>query len=53
MTLAFLPGANTSVAAQSVAELSALGENLYHKNVSCWVCHGDLAEGRVGPDLRY
>ena len=31
--------------------MSARGKELYFERVSCWVCHGDNAEGRVGPTL--
>jgi len=36
-----------------IAELSARGRDLYFQRVSCWVCHGDNAEGRVGPTLHH
>jgi len=35
----------------SIDELVELGRELYMRPVSCWVCHGDNAEGRVGPSL--
>lgn len=38
-------------AQDDMAALSAQGKELYFKNVSCWVCHGDKGEGRVGPTL--
>jgi DNA-binding beta-propeller fold protein YncE len=34
-------------------ELLERGRQLYFEDVSCWVCHGDNAEGRVGPSLQY
>ena len=34
-------------------ELLARGEALYFEQVSCWVCHGDDASGRVGPSIQY
>lgn len=37
--------------AASLDELVQLGEELYMRPVSCWVCHGENAEGRVGPML--
>ena len=44
----------TAVEAQDdIAELSARGQELYFERVSCWVCHGDDAEGRVGPTLQH
>ena len=33
--------------------LSARGEELFTARVSCWVCHGDNAEGGVGPTLHH
>ena len=35
------------------AELIEQGRELYFQQVSCWVCHGDQAEGRIGPTLQY
>ena len=32
-------------------ELIAQGKELYFERVSCWVCHGDNAEGSIGPTL--
>ena len=43
----------TSVQSQSHAELVERGEALYFEQVSCWVCHGDSAEGRIGPSIQY
>jgi len=38
-------------AQDDLAELEAKGKELYFEQVSCWVCHGDNGEGRVGPTL--
>lgn len=35
----------------SLDDLLVQGKEFYNKPVSCWVCHGDAAEGRVGPSL--
>jgi len=35
----------------SLDELLVQGEEFYNQPVSCWVCHGEAAEGRVGPPL--
>lgn len=43
----------SAMAETYIAELSARGKALYFERVSCWVCHGDVAEGRVGPSLQY
>lgn len=37
----------------SFEELTERGKELYFEQTSCWVCHGDEAEGRIGPDIRY
>lgn len=42
-----------SVFAQSNEELVEQGRELYFQQVSCWVCHGDNAEGRIGPTIAY
>lgn len=44
--------ANSSFA-QSNPDLIAQGKELYFEQVSCWVCHGDDAAGRIGPTLQY
>jgi len=43
----------TSQAQDEIAALSDRGQALYFERVSCWVCHGDDAEGRVGPTLQH
>jgi DNA-binding beta-propeller fold protein YncE len=43
----------SAVAEDSLDELSTRGKELYFERVSCWVCHGDNAEGRIGPSLQY
>lgn len=35
----------------TVGELEQHGRELYMNPVSCWVCHGENGEGRVGPAL--
>jgi len=35
----------------TVDELVQKGKDFYNQPVSCWVCHGENAEGRVGPAL--
>jgi DNA-binding beta-propeller fold protein YncE len=46
-------GSDDPMSAATVDELLAQGEEFYNKPVSCWVCHGEKAEGRVGPSLTY
>jgi DNA-binding beta-propeller fold protein YncE/mono/diheme cytochrome c family protein len=43
--------ADDPMATASLDELLAQGEAFYNKPVSCWVCHGEKGEGRVGPSL--
>lgn len=38
-------------AQENYEELYATGEALYFEQVSCWICHGETGEGRVGPTL--
>jgi len=45
--------ATGSVFAQDNEELIAKGKELYFQQVSCWVCHGDNAEGRIGPTIQF
>ncbi|MDE0361569.1 MAG: hypothetical protein OXI74_10410, partial [Rhodospirillaceae bacterium] len=45
---------STSSAAQdSVEELVARGSELFNADIGCWVCHGETAEGLVGPTLHF
>ncbi len=45
--------ASASYAQENLAELGERGKELYFERVSCWVCHGDNAEGRIGPSLQH
>ncbi len=45
-----LAGGNPG-ATVKLGDLIKQGEEFYKKPVSCWVCHGEKAEGRVGPAL--
>ena len=43
-----------AVSAQSsVDELVARGNELFHSDIGCWVCHGPTAAGLVGPTLHF
>lgn len=35
----------------SLDELLARGKEFYNLPISCWVCHGEAGEGRIGPSL--
>jgi mono/diheme cytochrome c family protein len=44
------------VAQESDGSMDALlqrGDRLFHAQVGCWVCHGEDAEGLVGPSLHF
>ena len=41
------------VAQDEIADLSARGEGLFFERVSCWICHGENAEGLIGPSLQH
>ena len=46
--------ASSSLWAQDeIAELTARGHDLFMERVSCWICHGENAEGLVGPSLQH
>ena len=45
--------ATTAMAQDDPATLAERGKALYFERVSCWVCHGDNAEGGVGPTLQH
>ena len=40
-------------AQSSVDELVSRGNELFHSDIGCWVCHGPTAEGLVGPTLHF
>jgi len=45
--------ASASYAQDDIAALTERGKALYFERVSCWVCHGDNAEGGIGPTLQH
>ncbi|MDT8399126.1 MAG: hypothetical protein RQ899_10975 [Pseudomonadales bacterium] len=58
LVLAFaLPALMTAgIRAAEPTDINALiarGDALFHQPASCWVCHGEKAEGRVGPSLQF
>jgi len=53
LLLTFLLMGNVALAQDDPATLSERGKALYFERVSCWVCHGDNAEGGVGPTLQH
>ena len=44
--------AESETESKSINELVQKGKDFYHQPVSCWVCHGEKAEGRVGPAFK-
>lgn len=44
---------NISFAQTDIDDLIEQGQELYFQQVSCWVCHGDDAAGRIGPTIQY
>ena len=53
LTVSVLLLSASAAAEDNLEDLSARGKELYFERVSCWVCHGDNAEGRIGPSLQY
>ena len=53
LLLTFLLMGNIASAQDDPATLAERGKALYFERVSCWVCHGDNAEGGVGPTLQH
>ena len=45
--------AGTVPAQDAVDEMVARGGELFHADIGCWVCHGETAEGLVGPTLHF
>lgn len=37
----------------NISSLSERGKELYNSAASCWVCHGEKGEGRIGPAIQY
>ena len=42
-----------TVAQDSVEVLVERGSELFNADIGCWVCHGETAEGLVGPTLHF
>jgi len=50
--LLMLAAFSSPVSAQvDLEKLAAQGEELFNRDVSCWVCHGRDAKGLIGPSL--
>jgi mono/diheme cytochrome c family protein len=46
----FSGGAEAQVSVDALVER---GQEVYRADVGCWVCHGETAEGLLGPSLRF
>jgi mono/diheme cytochrome c family protein len=53
LALVALTGSSSLWAQDEIAELTARGNDLFMERVSCWICHGENAEGLVGPSLQH
>lgn len=55
LIVAALGVASTAQAADpdEVAALAERGEQIFRRAESCWVCHGEDAQGRIGPTLHF
>jgi len=48
-----LTGSASVEAQNEMADLTARGQDLFFERVSCWICHGENAEGLIGPSLQH
>ena len=48
-----LTGSATVEAQDELADLTTRGQTLFFERVSCWICHGENAEGLIGPSLQH
>ena len=53
LTLLGLTVTVSIVHAQDPTTLAQRGQELFNKPGSCWICHGDRGEGRIGPSIEY
>ncbi len=53
LTLIALTASTGLLAQDEIAELAVRGGDLFFERVSCWICHGENADGLVGPSLRH
>ncbi len=49
LALAAMMGSASLSAQDDIAEITARGQELFFERVSCWICHGENAEGLIGP----
>ncbi len=48
LTLIALTASTGLLAQDEIAELAVRGGDLFFERVSCWICHGENADGLVG-----
>ena len=48
-----LTGTSSAQAQDEIAAYAAKGKELFFERVSCWICHGENADGLIGPSLRH
>ncbi len=53
LALAAMMGSASLSAQDDIAEITARGQELFFERVSCWICHGENAEGLIGPSLQH
>jgi len=51
LVLAGLMASTCLQAQDELADLTARGQELFFERVSCWICHGENADGLIGPTL--
>ena len=51
LALLALTASSAVIAQEPITDLAARGEALFFERVSCWICHGENAEGLIGPSL--
>jgi len=52
MVFLAITASHSSNAADEVSALAEKGKTLFWKPASCWVCHGEKAEERIGLNIR-
>ena len=53
LALAAITASTGLWAQEDIAGLTARGEELFFERISCWICHGENAEGLLGPSLQH
>ena len=48
-----MSGPSSVYAQDEISELASRGQALFFERVSCWICHGEDAQGLIGPSLQH